>query len=296
MSRLSERLGKERLITSEISLPRGPGTARFVSEIEEYKKVWKKIHAVNVVDNPGAMLLMGSLPASIMLKQSGIEPIYQVTGRDRNQLGIQADLIGAAAFGIQNVLALTGDPPTAPSSDHPKARGVFDLNSVSIIQTIKEMNAGKDHAGGKLNKPTDFFVGAALAPGSPRLDAEVKKAEKKFHAGVDFFQTQVVFEDGTLSDFFSRYELLTEEDIRKKVLVGVLPLHSTGMIKFLRKIPGIIISDKIERRIRDAKDPLEEGVNICAEVIDATKVLGIGGVHIMPAGKTEALRRLLERI
>lgn len=294
MSRLSERFGRERLITAEISLPRGPDTTRFASEIAEYKKVWKRIHAVNVVDNPGAMLLMGSLPASIMLQQNGIEPIYQVTGRDRNQLGIQADLIGAAAFGIENVLALTGDPPTAPSSDHPKARGVFDLNSITLIQTLKEMNSGKDHAGGRLNKATDFFVGAALAPGSHNLDAEVRKTEKKFHAGVDFFQTQVVLEERVLSDFFSRYELLTEEDIRKKVLVGVLPLYSVGMIKFLRKIPGIIISEKIERRIKDAKDPLEEGVNICAEVIDSTKVLGIAGVHIMPAGKTEGLLKLLE--
>jgi 5,10-methylenetetrahydrofolate reductase len=296
MSRLSERFGKERLITSEISLPRGPDTARFMSEIAEYKKVMKRLHAVNVVDNPGAMLLMGSLPASIMLKQNGIEPIYQVTGRDRNQLGIQADLIGAAAFGIQNVLALTGDPPTCESSDHPRAKGVFDLNSITLINTLREMNAGKDHAGGKLNKATDFFVGAAIAPGSRSLDAEIKKTEKKFHAGVDFFQTQVVFEQETLAHFFARYELLTEEDIRKKVLVGVLPLYSVGMIKFLRRIPGIFISEKIERRIKDAKDPLEEGVNICAEVIDSTKILGIAGVHIMPAGKPEGLFKVLERI
>lgn len=296
MSKLSERFGKERLLTSEISLPRGPDTTRFLSEIEEYKKVMKRLHAVNVVDNPGAMLLMGSLPASIMLKQNGIEPVYQVTGRDRNQLGIQADLIGASAFGIQNVLALTGDPPTCESSDHPKAKGVFDLNSITLIKTLKEMNSGKDHAGGKLNKPADFFIGAALAPGSRSLDAEIKKTEKKYHAGVDFFQTQVVFEQDTLYRFFSRYELLTEEDIRKKVLVGVLPLYSSGMIKFLRKIPGIVISDKVERRIKDAKDPLEEGVNICAEVIDSTRVLGIAGVHIMPAGKPEGLFKLLERL
>jgi len=175
MSKLSECFGRERLITSEISLPRGPDITRFLSEIEEYRKVFDRLHAVNVVDNPGSMLLMGSLPASIMLKEKGIEPIYQITGRDRNQLGIQADLIGAAAFGIQNVLALTGDPPTCESSDHPKAKGVFDLNSVSIIQTVKEMNAGRDHGGGRLNGSTDFFVGAALAPGAPNIDAEIKR-------------------------------------------------------------------------------------------------------------------------
>ena len=294
MSKLRDRFGKEFLATSEISLPKGPDTKRFLAEIDEYKKNSKKLHAVNVVDNPGAMLLMGSLPASIMLKQKGLEPVYQVVGRDRNQLAIQADLIGAAAFGIDNVLALTGDPPNAESSDHPKAKGVFDLTSVSMIKAIKLLNNGKAYSGVELNAPTDYFVGAALAPAAKNIEGEIRKTEKKIDAGVDFFQTQVVFESSVIENFFEKYESATGTDIRAKTLVGVLPLYSVGLARFLRKIPGIYISDEIEKRIKDAKDPLEEGVAISAEVLDYAKENGLAGIHIMPAGKVLGLLKMLE--
>jgi len=296
MSKLRDRFGKEFLYTSEISLPRGPGIDRFMCEVGEYARLMTRLHAVNVVDNPGSMLLMGSLPASIILKQNGVEPIYQVTGRDRNQLGIQADLIGAAAFGIDNVLALTGDAPNCESSDHPKAKGVFDLNSVSMIKAIKGMNQGIDYGGNKLNKPTDFFVGAALAMQSRNLDGEIKKTQKKLEAGADFFQTQVVFEASALDDFTERYEKMAGKDIRKKVLVGALPLYSLSVLKFLRRIPGITISEKIEKRIKNSKDPLSDGIEIALGVIDAAKEKGFAGAHMMPAGKFEALTRLLEEL
>jgi methylenetetrahydrofolate reductase (NADPH) len=296
MSRLREAFGKEFLITSEISLPRGPNTARFAGEIAEYKKLGEKIHAVNVVDNPGSMLLMGSLPASIMLKQSGLEPIYQITGRDRNQLGIQSDLIGAAAFGIENVLALTGDPTTSPSSDHPKAKAVFDLNSVSMIKVINGMNKGADNAGKKLNKPTDFFVGAALAPGAANPAGEIKKTQLKLAAGARFFQTQVVFDAETVNSFLIQYQKKTGSDLKDKVLVGVLPLYSVGVMEFLKKIPGIIVPKKVEERIKKAKDPLKEGVAIASEVIAQLKDTGIAGAHLMPAGKFEGLKMLLDEI
>ena len=289
-------MGREFLTTSEISLPRGPDTTRFSKEVAEYRKVASRLHAVNVVDNPGSMLLMGSLPASILLSQNGLEPIYQLTGRDRNQLALQADLIGAAAFGIENVLALTGDPPNCESSDHPKAKGVFDLTSVTLIKAIKLMNSGLDYAGGKLNKPTNFFVGAALAPGAKNADGEIKKTEKKIEAGADFFQTQVVFDAGVMETFLEKYESRTGQDIAGKVLVGVLPLYSQDLVQFLRRIPGIIISDAVEKRIKAAKDPLAEGVAISAEVIDETRGMGVAGVHIMPAGKVAGLLSLLETL
>lgn len=295
MSRLRDGFGKEFLITSEISLPRGPGLTRFNSEISEYKKLAEDIHAVNVVDNPGSMLLMGSLPASIILKQNGIEPIYQITGRDRNRLGIQSDLIGAAAFGIENVLALTGDAPNCASSDHPKAKGVFDLSSVPIAKAMKALNSGTDINGKKINKPTNFFIGAALAPGA-KGEGEIKKTKLKIDGGVEFFQTQVVFEAQVIKDFLGGYEKKYNENIACKILVGVLPLYSTGVMQFLKKIPGITISKKIEERISKAKNPLEEGVAISTEVITDLKDCGIAGAHIMPAGKIEGLKMLLKEI
>ena len=294
MSKLSENLGRTFLVTAEIALPRGPGLKEFMHEIEEFGRLTSKLHGVNAVDNPGAMLRMSSLAASIILKQNGLEPVYQLVGRDRNQLALQADLIGAAAFGIENVLALTGDPPNCDSSDHPKAKAVFDLNSITLIKAIKLMNRGKNLAGGDLNKPTNFFIGAALAPNAVSVKGEIHKTKKKLDAGVDFFQTQVVFESSVMGDFLNRCESLIEEDIRDRVLLGVLPPYSHNLIKFLRKIPGIVIPDKIERRIKGASDPMEEGINIAAEVIDEAREMGMAGVHIMPLGRVEALVRLLE--
>ena len=296
MSKLSEDFGKTFLITAEISLPRGSDIKEFMHEIEEFKRLMPKLHGINAVDNPGAMLRMSSLAASIMLKQNGLDPIYQLVGRDRNQLALQADLIGAAAFEIENVLALTGDPPNCDSSDHPKARPVFDLNSVTLIKAIDLMNHGMDWGGGTLNKPTNFFIGAALAPGTTSLDGEIHKTKKKLDAGADFFQTQVVFDSSVMSDFLDRYESLIKEDIRNKILLGVLPLYSYNIIKFLRKMPGIVISDKIEKRIKDAEDPTEEGINIVAEFIDIAKEMDLAGVHIMPIGKIDALVRILENL
>ena len=296
MSKLSENFGRAFLVTAEIALPRGPDLKEFMHEIEEFKRLIPKLHGINAVDNPGAMLRMGSLAASIILKQNGLDPVYQLVGRDRNQLALQADLIGAAAFGIENVLALTGDPPNCDSSDHPKAKPVFDLNSITLIKAIKLMNRGKNFAGGDLNKPTNFFIGAALAPNAVSVKGEIHKTKKKLDAGADFFQTQVVFESSVMGDFLDRCESLIEEDIRDKILLGVLPLYSYNLIKFLRKIPGIVISDKIEKRIKDASDPMEEGINIAAEVIDEAREMGMAGVHIMPLGKVEALVRLLENL
>lgn len=296
MSELSKNLGKSFLVTAEISLPRGPDLAEFMHEIGEFKKLTPKLHGVNAVDNPGAMLRMSSLAASIMLKQNGLDPIYQLVGRDRNQLALQADLIGAAAFGIENVLALTGDHPTCDSSDHPRAKAVFDLNSVTLIKAIKLMNRGKNFAGGNLNKPTDFFIGAALAPNAANVEGEIYKTKKKIDAGVDFFQTQVVFESISVEDFLDRYESLIKEDIRGRVLVGALPLYSYDILKFLRKMPGIVVSNKIEKRMKEADDPVEEGINIAAEVIDGAREMGAGGVHIMPIGKVEGLVKLMETL
>ncbi len=294
MGKLSENFGREFLVTAEIALPRGPDLGEFMHEIAEFKKLMPRLHGINVVDNPGAMLRMSSLAASIMLKQNGLDPIYQLVGRDRNQLALQADLIGAAAFGIENILALTGDPPTCDTSDHPKAKAVFDLNSINLIKAIKLMNQGKDLAGGNLNKPTNFFIGAALAPNAVSVEGEIYKTKKKIDAGVDFFQTQVVFEPEIMSDFLNRYESLVKEDIHSKILLGILPLYSYELIQFLRKMPGIVISNKVEKRIKNAENLLDEGVNIAAEVIDGAREMDLAGVHIMPVGKVEMLVRLME--
>lgn len=294
MSKLSQNFGKKFIVTGEVAPPRGPDTREFMHEVDEFRKLKDELYGVNVVDIPGARLLMSSLAASIILQQNGIEPIYQLVCRDRNQLALEADLIGAAAFGIENVLALTGDHTQCKSSDHPKAKGVFDLDSATLIETMKGMNQGRDITGKELNAKTKFFIGAAMAPGATPVEGEIYKSKRKLNAGADFFQTQAIFESSLIQDFLEKYESLLGEDIRDRVLMGLVPLYSYGMVKFLRTMPGIVISEETGSRIKNAEDPVEEGINITREFIDFAREIDLAGVHIMPAGKIKALVRLLE--
>ncbi|HIE34002.1 MAG TPA: 5,10-methylenetetrahydrofolate reductase [Candidatus Altiarchaeales archaeon] len=296
MSKLSENLGKKFIVTGEVAPPRGTDLKEFYHEVEEFRKLMPKLYGVNVVDIPGSRLLMSSLAASIILIQNRIEPIYQLTCRDRNMLALQADLLGASAFEIENVLALTGDHPACSSSDHPTAKPVFDLDSATLIKTMKLMNSGTSITGKELNKPTNFFIGAALAPGATPVDGEIYKTKRKINAGVDFFQTQAVFESSVMQSFLDKYEKTFKEEVNSRVLIGIVPLYNYGMVQFLRTMPGITISENTGNRVKNAKDPVEEGVNISAELIDRVKEMDIAGVHIMPAGKIEALVKLLDLI
>jgi len=296
MSKLSENFGKKFIITGEVAPPKGCDTAPFLKEIEELKPHWPKIYGVNIVDIPGSILLMSSLGASIMLNNMGMEPVFQMVTRDRNVLALQADLLSASIFGIDNVLALTGDHPKVKSSDHPNAKPVYELDSASLIKTINGLNEGVDFAGNKLNKPTNFFIGAALAPGTSPNEPEVYKMKRKILAGADFFQTQAVFEAKVLEDFLAKYEELMGENPRKIVCMSLVPLYDIKLVKFLRTMPGVVISEKTGKRIKNAADPLEEGVNICAELVDRAKEMKLAGVHLMPAGKMEALVRLLDEV
>jgi len=297
MSKLSEAYSKGRFVaTGEVTPPRGPDFTEFSEEVEQYKGLMGKLDAVNVVDNPGSMLLASSLAVSLRLAAAGVEPVYQLVCRDRNMLALQSDLIAAAAAGIENVLALTGDHPKTPSSDHPSAKPVYDLDACSLLKVISGMNDGVDFEGGKLNAKTKFFAGAALAPGVTPLEPELYKTKKKLTAGAQFFQTQAVFEADLLEACLAEYEKTFSEDIRKKVCMSIVPLYDAGMIDFLRKMPGIVISDETARRVKDSSNPLEEGVAIAAELVDAAKSLGVAGVHLMPAGKIMALARLAENL
>jgi 5,10-methylenetetrahydrofolate reductase len=296
MSKLSENFGKKFIVTGEAAPPKGPDTTPFLKEIEELKPLWPKLYGVNVVDIPGSILLMSSLGASIILKQHGLEPVYQMVCRDRNMLALQADLLSAAAFGIENVLSLAGDHPACKSSDHPRAKPVYDLDSTSLIVTIKKMNEGFDLAGNKLNAKTKFFVGGAVAPGVKPIEPEMFKMRRKLLAGADFIQTQAVFEAKLVEDYLAKYEKTVGVDDRKKVCMSLVPLYSYGMVKFLRTMPGVVISEETGQRIKKAKDPLEEGVAICVELVDKAKELGVAGIHLMPAGKITALVKILENI
>ncbi len=300
MSQLRDNFGKKFIATGEASPPPGPNIKEFAHEVEVMKGFMDRIEGVNVVDIPGARMLMSSLGASIYMVQREVEPIFQMTVRDRNMLALQADLVSAAVFGIENVLSLAGDHPASAASDHPLAKPVYDLDSTSLIRCIKGMNEGRMLNGKEMNGKTNFFIGAAIAPGASPLEGEIYKTKRKLDAGCDFFQTQAVFDMKQMENFLDKYEKIIKEDIRDKVLVGLVPIRSHGMLKYLMSMPGIQVEAGLEKRIKDAKesggDVRTVGVEVAAEIIDKSRELGMKGVHIMPVGDIEAFSALVKKL
>lgn len=280
---------KKFVMTAEVSPPHGTDTEKFSHEIKG-----TDADAINVTDCPGAHLRMGPLAGSILVKESGKEPIFQLTCRDRNSLALTGDLLGAAAFGVSNVLALTGDSPRI--GDVKGAKPVFEMNSVSLIGLIANLNKGKSPAG-ELKGNTDFFIGAAINPNYPNLSPEVEKTKKKLKAGAEFFQTQPIFEISQIGRFISEYEKeKNTPEIRKRTLVGVLTLHSPKIIPALKSLPGIIIPERIEKRIKDARDPREESLSLALGLIDEIKVMGFGGAHLITLGEHGLFNRIISQV
>jgi methylenetetrahydrofolate reductase (NADPH) len=292
MNKLKKNLGKKFTYTAEVKPPRGTNTSVFLDEILRIRKI-SGISSVNVIDSPSARLFMSSLGASIMLSKNRVEPIFQMVCRDRNSLALESDLLSAAAFGIENILALTGDHPRRGASDHPRAEPVFELDSTSLIKDISLMNEGTNLLGQALDGNTSFFVGGAISPASTPSEVEALKIQRKLLAGARFFQTQAVFLPETLEDFFGKADKLIG-DIRSKVLVGTIPLSSERMISFLNRLPGIHVPDEVSLRVLKSKDPIFEGISVSLELIDEIKSMGFAGVHIMPVGRIDSLEKIME--
>ncbi len=287
MTRLSEALaGKEFVITAELSPRKGTLVTNFIKTVHALQG---KVHAINITDNQRAIMRMSSLAASYLVLREGMEPIYQITCRDRNRLAIQSDLIGASALGIKNVLALTGDHPSV--GDSPEAKPVFDLDATTLLHTITRLNAGSDLDGHPLKGATDLFPGAALTPQTEPLEPVLLTMERKISAGARFFQTQPVFD----MDAFRSFATLTGR-FGTPVIVGILLLHSAQQAQDLNAgVPGIKIPDVMIRRLGEAADPRREGIDIAAELIRSARNIA-QGVHIMTVGQEKDLPVLLERI
>ena len=247
------------------------------------------VHAVNVTDNQSAVMRLGSLAASVQLKNSGIEPVFQLTCRDRNRLALQSDLLTAYSLGIDNVLLLTGDH--IQLGDHKEAKPVFDLDSVQLTRLAAELNGGRDLAGSALDHPTDLALGAVVNPNFHPLDLQIMKMRKKIEAGAQFFQTQAVYDAGLFHTFMEKVHTY---DI--PVQVGVVILKSPQMGRFMNKnVSGITVPqawideigsvDKADRR----KKAAEMTGRFLAEIKSACQ-----GVHIMPLGWTDIVPEILE--
>jgi methylenetetrahydrofolate reductase (NADPH) len=240
------------------------------------------VDAVNITDNQKAVARLSSIASAKILLDEGIEPIIQMTCRDRNRLAIQSELLGAAALGIQNVLCLTGDHQKF--GDHPEAKGVFDLDSIQLIATVSNMNKGFLLSGYEMKKNPAFLIGAAANPFAVPFEMRIIRLHKKIQAGAHFIQTQPVFD---LELFIRWMERVVEMGLHEKtaILAGVLPVKTAKTLLWMKEeVPGIKINDKYIQRMQQARDPEEEGVRMAVEIIQTLRnIEGVRGIHLMPA-------------
>ncbi len=280
LSRLQHKLYSDKfVITAEVCPPKGCDCGEF---LDKARAMTPFVDAINVTDNQGAHMRISPLAAAALLVREGIEPIFQLTCRDRNRLALQSDLLGAAALGINNVLALTGDHISF--GDHKEAKPVFDLDSVQLLQVITRLKNGEDFSGNRLRGAPDFFVGAAAAPQAEPFDLSILKLRKKAASGAQFLQTQAVFD----TDRFERFAAIATQ-LGLKTIAGILLLKSAGMARFINtNIPGLKIPADIITELETSPDPAVTGLAIACRIARAVKPY-CNGIHIMAMGREEAV-------
>ncbi len=274
-------------ITAEIMPPRGADPSIAIAKA---KKLATHVHAFNVTDGSRAVMRMSSLALCKLLLDAGLDPILQVSCRDRNRIALQADLLGAHALGLQNVLCLTGDPVRV--GDQPDSKQVSDFASIRLLQQIADLNKGNDPVSGKLpDGPTKLFAGAAADPNCLSFSGLIRRLEQKKEAGARFLQTQMVMDPAVLERFCNE----VANPLELPVLAGVFLLKSAKNAIFInRVVPGACIPSAIVNRLEKSKDPTSEGIRIAAEQIQS--FLGLTkGVHVMAIKAEERITEILDQ-
>ena len=265
-------------VTAEVGPPKG---IHIEGLLEEAKTYLSDITAVNVTDNQSSVMRLGSLGVCKALKDEGLTPIFQLTCRDRNRIALQSDLLSAAMLGIENLLLLTGDH--TKMGDHPQAKPVFDLDSVSLIHAVKQLESGVDLGGNQLvGEPPKFAKGAVVSPCSDSVDAQLAKMERKVAAGADYFQTQAVFEPEKFIKFMEK-----AKQFGKPVQIGIISPKSVGMARFMNaNVAGVHVPEDMINELKADKEKTKAGitgVEIAARIIRECKPY-CQGVHIMALG------------
>ncbi|MBI3040670.1 MAG: methylenetetrahydrofolate reductase [Chloroflexi bacterium] len=275
------------VITAEVAPLKGTDTTEI---IEVAELLQGRITAANVTDQQSSVMRLGSLVVSYLLKEKGLEPVFQMTCRDRNRIALQSDLLSASVLGIKNVLALTGD--VASLGDHPQAKPVFDLDSVLLLQVIRRLNEGYDMAGNELKGKPSFFPGAVVNPGADTeaaLELQIIKMEKKVAAGARFIQTQAIYDADSFAKFMKRVE-----GFKVPVLAGVIPLKSAGMARFMNKnVAGILVPEHLIKKMNEAENKTETGIQIAADLMKELKDI-CQGIHIMAIGWEKKVPQILD--
>ena len=279
----------EFVVSAEVGPPKG---IHIDGMVEEAKKYLTDVHYVNVTDNQSSVMRLGSLATCKVLKDAGLNPIFQLTCRDRNRIALQSDLLSAAMLGIDNILCLTGDHTKL--GDHPQAKPVFDLDSVSLLHTASLLETGVDLGGNALvGEPPKFAKGAVVSPCSDSVDAQLVKMERKVMAGAEYFQTQAVFEPEKFIQFME-----TAKQFGKPVQVGIIIPKSVGMCRFMNaNVAGISIPESLIDELKADKEATKAGitgVEIAARIIRECKPY-CQGVHIMTLGWEAKIPELLAK-
>jgi 5,10-methylenetetrahydrofolate reductase len=271
-------------ITAEIGPPKGVDIHEMLENAELMRG---KVDAINVTDQQSSVMSLGSLAVSRLLKEKGLEPVFQMTCRDRNRIALQSDLLSAYVLGIENVLCLTGD--FVALGDHPQAKGVFDLDSVSLLLTARQMESGKDLAGNELKGAPHFCLGACVTPVADPLEPQIIKMEKKVKAGAQFFQTQAVYEPEKFEEFMKAVAYLNVP-----VLMGIVLLHSASMARFMNKnVAGVHVPDNLITEMEKAENRARKSIEIAARLIKEMRPM-CQGVHIMTVGSEKKVPQVLD--
>ncbi|MHC4403414.1 MAG: methylenetetrahydrofolate reductase [Planctomycetota bacterium] len=279
---------KDFVVTAEVGPPKGTDVAELIEHIDLLKD---KVDGLNVTDNQSSVMRISSLAVCRVILDHGGEPILQLTCRDRNRLALQSELLSASILGVHNVLCLTGDYISV--GDHPQAKPVFDLDSVQLLQTVEQLNQGKDLAGNEMQGATRLFPGAVVTPEADPIEPQMIKFAKKIAAGARFIQTQAIYD----LDNFKRFM----DDARKhdvKIMAGIVLLVTAGMARYMNKnVPGIFVPDALIQQMADAPKGkrLEAGIQIAGRMIRELRQQKVcDGVHIMAIGKEGVVPDILK--
>jgi 5,10-methylenetetrahydrofolate reductase len=279
-------------VTAEAGPPKGTSAAVMLKKGELLRSC---CDSANVTDNQTAIVRMSSLAGSVLLKQQGVDPVMQIVCRDRNRLAIQSDVLGAIALGVGNFLCLSGDH--LKFGNHPTAKSVFDIDSIQLIQSLKNMRDEKKFISGEdISGEVPMYIGAAANPYADPFEFRVTRLAKKIKAGADFIQTQAVYDVAK----FARWMGMVVDrglDTKTHILAGVIPIRSAGMARYMRDyVSGVSVPDEIVTRMEQAENAKEEGVAIAIEIIEQLKeISGVHGVHIMAVGWEDIVAEIAKR-
>ena len=285
MSRLAEALESGQfVVTTELNPPKGTDLARLLAKAGSLKGV---VDAFNLTDSHTSRMTMAPVAVAHRLVDLGVEPILQITCRDRNRIALQGDLLAAAALGVSNLLCMTGDDPR--TGDHPDAKPVFDLGAIELLRAVTSLASGEDLGGATLKGAPTFYAGGVVNPGAADLDTELRRMEEKIEAGAHFFQTQAVYDPAVFASFMD-----AARELRVPVIAGYIMLKSGNMARGLNaNLPGVSVPEGIIQELDGAERVADKSVEIAGRVLEAIAPM-CQGVHIISVGWEARIPRVLE--